>query len=35
MFAFVVYYCFIYNNNAVNSLTIYNKNPYTLWSLKI
>lgn len=35
MFAFVVYYCFIYNNNAVNSLRRYNKKLYTLWSLKI
>lgn len=34
MFAFVVYYCFIYNNNAVNSLR-NNKKLYTLWSLKI
>lgn len=31
MFAFVVYYCFIYNNNAVNSLKRYNKKLYTLW----
>lgn len=35
MFAFVVYYCFIYNNNAVNSLRRYNKKLYTLWSLKM